>query len=68
MCENNQTIALTSHASKIMLEIIQFRMEMNVEREMPEEQACFMKHRGTRDQIANANGESLQQGHIHGFH
>jgi Reverse transcriptase (RNA-dependent DNA polymerase) len=52
-CANNRTIALISHASKVMLKIIQSRMENHMEREMPDVQAGFRKRRGTRDQIAN---------------
>lgn len=52
-CGNNRTIALISHTSKILLKIIQNRMESYVERELPEEQAGFRKKRGTRDHIAN---------------
>ncbi|CAF3391752.1 unnamed protein product [Rotaria socialis] len=52
-CSNYRTIALISHASKIMLKIIQRRLEPFLEREMPVTQAGFRKGRGTRDQIAN---------------
>jgi len=52
-CENNRTIALISHTSKILLKIIQARMEGFVNRELPDVQAGFRKSRGTRDQIAN---------------
>jgi hypothetical protein len=52
-CANNRTIALISHTSKVLLKIIQSRMETYVEREMPDVQAGFRKRRGTRDQIAN---------------
>ncbi|KAG1652592.1 Craniofacial development protein 2 [Nymphon striatum] len=53
VCSNNRTIALISHASKIMLKVIQHRLEPYMEREMSIEQAGFRKGRGTRDQIAN---------------
>jgi exonuclease III len=53
VCANNRTIALISHASKVMLKIIHGRMEQHMEREMPDVQAGFRKKRGTRDQIAN---------------
>ena len=46
-------IALISHASKIMLKILQARLQQYVNRELPDVQAGFRKGRGTRDQIAN---------------
>ena len=46
-------IALISHASKIMLKILQARLQQYVNRELPAVQAGFRKGRGTRDQIAN---------------
>ena len=50
---NYCTIALTSHASKVMLKILQARLQQYVNRELPDVQAGFRKGRGTRDQIAN---------------
>ena len=50
---NYCTIALISHASKVMLKILQARLQQYVNRELPEVQAGFRKGRGTRDQIAN---------------
>ena len=47
------TIALTSHASKVMLKILQARLQQYMNCELPEVQAGFRKGRGTRDQIAN---------------
>ena len=47
------TIALISHASKVMLKILQARLQQYVNRELPDVQAGFQKGRGTRDQIAN---------------
>ena len=47
------TIALISHASKVMLKILQARLQQYVHHELPDVQACFRKGRGTRDQIAN---------------
>ena len=47
------TIALISHASKVMLKTLQARPQQYVNRELPDVQACFRKGRGTRDQIAN---------------
>ena len=52
-CSNDRTIALISHASKVMLKILQARLQQYVNRELPEVQASFRKGRGTRDQIAN---------------
>ena len=47
------TIALISHASKVMLKILQLRLQQYMNRELPGVQAGFRKGRGTRDQIAN---------------
>ena len=47
------TIALISHASKVMLKILQGRLQQYVNGELPDVQAGFRKGRGTRDQIAN---------------
>ena len=52
-CSNYRTIALISHASKVMLKILQARLQQYVNREFPDVQAGFRKGRGTRDQIAN---------------
>ena len=52
-CSNYCTIALISHASKIMLKILQGRLQQYVNREFSDVQAGFRKERGTRDQIAN---------------
>ena len=52
-CSNCCTIALISHASEVMLKILQARLEQYVNRELPDVQAGFRKGRGTRDQIAN---------------
>ena len=52
-CSNYRTIALISHASKVMLKILQARLQQYVNRELPVVQAGFRKGRGTRDQIAN---------------
>ena len=52
-CSNYCTIALISHASKVMLKILQARLQQYVKRELPDVQAGFRKGRGTRDQIAN---------------
>ena len=50
---NYHTIALISHASKVILKIIQARLQQYVNHELPDVQAGFRKGRGTRDQIAN---------------
>ena len=52
-CSNYRTIALISHASKVMLKILQARLQQYVNQEIPDVQAGFRKGRGTRDQIAN---------------
>ena len=53
-CGNNRTIALISHASKVLLKIIKSRLETYVQRELSVIQADFRRGRGsTRDQIAN---------------
>ena len=52
-CSNYCTIALISHASKVMLKILQARLQQYVNCELPDVQAGFRKGRGTRDQIAN---------------
>ena len=52
-CSNYRTIALISHASKVMLKILQARLQHYVNHELPDVQAGFRKGRGTRDQIAN---------------
>ena len=52
-CSNYRTIAFISHASKVMLKILQARLQQYVNHELPDVQAGFRKGRGTRDQIAN---------------
>ena len=52
-CSNYHTIALISHASKVMLKILQARLQQYLNRELPDVQAGFRKGRGTRDQIVN---------------
>ena len=52
-CSNHCTIGLISHANKVMLKILQARLQQYVNRELPDVQAGFRKGRGTRDQIAN---------------
>ena len=52
-CSNYHTIALILHASKVMLKILQARLQQYMNHELPDVQAGFRKGRGTRDQIAN---------------
>ena len=52
-CSNYHTIALISHASKVMLKILQARLQQYVSHKLPDVQAGFKKGRGTRDKIAN---------------
>ena len=52
-CSNYCTIALISHASKVMFKILQARPQQDMNRELPDVQAGFRKGRGTRGQIAN---------------
>ena len=54
-CSNYHTIALISHANKVMLKLLQTRLQQYVNRELPDVQAGFRKGRGTRDQIANTH-------------
>ena len=53
MPKNAQTIALISHASKVMLKILQARLQQYVNHELPDVQTGFRKGKGTRDQITN---------------
>ena len=52
-CSNYCTIVFISHASKVMLKILQSKLQQYVNRELPDVQADFRKGRGTRNQIAN---------------
>ena len=52
-CSNYCTTTFISHASKVMLKILQARLQQYVNRELPDVEAGFRKGRGTRDQIAN---------------
>ena len=52
-CTNYRTTALSSHAGKVMLKILQARFQQYVNHEFPDVQARCRKDRGTRDQIAN---------------
>ena len=52
-CSNDQTVALISHTSKVMLKILQARLQQYMNCELPDVQASFRKGRGTKDHIAN---------------
>ena len=71
-CKNVQTTAQlhSSHASKVMLKILQARLQQYVNRERPDVQAGFSKSRGTRDQIANTCWimEKAREEHLPLFH
>ena len=56
-----RTIALISHASKVMLKILQARLQQYVNRELPVDQAGFRKGRGTKDQLPTLVGSSKKQ-------
>ena len=60
-CSNYHTIALISQASKVMLKILQDRLQQYVNRELPDVQAGFRKGKGTRDQIATSIGSWRKQ-------
>ena len=60
-CSNCCIIALLSHASKVMLKILQARLQQDVNHELPDVQAGFRKGRGTRDQMPTSAGSSKKQ-------
>ena len=60
-CSNYCTILLISHSSKVMLKVLQARLQQYVNCELPDVQAGFRKGRGTRDQIATSVGSSKKQ-------
>ena len=60
-CSNYCTIALTSHASKVTLKILQARLQQYVNHELPNVQAGFRKGRGTRDQLPTYTGSSKKR-------
>ena len=60
-CSNYRTIALISHASKVMLKILQARLQQYVNSELPDVQAGFRKDRGTRDLLPTSAGSSKKQ-------
>ena len=57
-CSNYRPIALISHASKVILKILQVRLQQYMNGELPDVQAGFRKGRGTRDQIARSSKSS----------
>ena len=63
-CSNYRTIALISHASKVMLKILQASLQQYVNRELPDVQAGFRKGRGTRDQTATSAGKRVPEKHL----
>ena len=68
-CSNYHTTALIAHASKVMLKILQARLQQYVNHELPDVQTGFRKGRGTRDQIANIRwimekAREFQQKHL----
>ena len=60
-CSNYRTIALISHTSKVMLKILQARLQQYMNCELPDVQAGFRKGRGTRDQLSTSTGSSKKQ-------
>ena len=60
-CSNYCAVALISHASKVMLKILQARLQQYMNCKLPDVQAGFRKGRGTRDQIAKSAGLSKKQ-------
>ena len=60
-CSKYRTIALISHTSKVMLKILQARLQQYVNRELPDVQAGFRKGRGTRDQMPTSAGSWKKQ-------
>ena len=60
-CSDYHTIALISHASKVMLKILQARLQQYMNSELPDVQAGFRKGKGTRDQIANTHWINKKQ-------
>ena len=61
-CSNYHTIALISHASKIMLKILQAGLQQYMNRELPDVQAGFRKGRGTRDQNFQIKKHQFREG------
>ena len=67
-CSNYCTIALISHTSKVILKILQARLQQYVNHELPDVQAGFRKGRGTRDQIANIRWDHPKSKRVPGKH
>ena len=72
-CSNYHTTAFISHTSKVMLKILQARLQQYVNSELPDVQAGFRKGRGTRDEIANIRwiikeAREFQKKHLVLFH
>ena len=72
-CANHWTVALISHASKVMLKILHARLQHYVNQELPDVQAGFRKGRGTRDQTANIcwvieESKGISEKHLSLFH
>ena len=67
-CSNYHTIALISHATKVMLKILQARLQQYVNHKLPDVQAGFRKGRGTRDQIAVRTGHGTTDWFQIGWH
>ena len=63
-CSNYHTNALISYASKVMLKILQARLQQYVNHELPDVQAGFRKGRRTRDQIANIEKARVPEKHL----
>ena len=57
-CSNYRTIALISHASKVMLKILQARLQQYMKCELPDVQAGFRKGRGTENKLSKSSGSS----------
>ena len=60
-CSDYHTIVLISHASKVMVKILQASLQQDMNHELPDVQAGFRKGRGTRDPIANIHWSSKKQ-------
>ena len=60
-CLNYCTVALISHASEVMIKILEARLQQYVDRELPDVQAGFRKGRGTRDKLPTSAGSSKKQ-------
>ena len=60
-CSNYHTFTLISHASKVMLKILQARLQQYVNRELPDVQAGFRKGQGTKDQLPTSAGSWKKQ-------